>query len=88
MKRKNRKQTEGTKSLLETASEELKIPLDIVKKVYPSQFEFVAKKIREGGLETIMLPYIGKFQVKKRSLKRVTYSHSNKILKQNTKRPK
>lgn len=79
---------DGFKYLLEGTCVDTGMPMDIVESVVKAQFEFVSRSIRSGEMNTIMLPYIGKFRVIKKYVDLDSTSKSTSILRKVTKRPR
>jgi hypothetical protein len=49
--------------IIQEVSEKMSIPYAVVKSVAEAQSKFTSDTIRGGGLETIVMPYLGKFKV-------------------------
>jgi nucleoid DNA-binding protein len=57
------------------------LPIYIVRKIINFQFKFVAKQMKKGDLDSIRLPYFGKFSVNKNRVKHIKRLKSEKIIK-------
>lgn len=76
-------------AVFETASLELGIPIDVVKKVFmEGQVGFTSRKIAEGSLETIMWPRFGKFRPKFKAIYKSHTEMARKQIRKVTKKPK
>jgi len=47
------------------------IPIYLVRKIVNFQFKFVSKQMKKGDLDSIRLPYFGRFSVNKNRLKHI-----------------
>lgn len=75
--------------VFETASLDLGIPVDVVKKVFmEGQVQFTSKKIAEGTLETVMWPRLGKFRPKFKQIAKIDKTIASREIKKATKKPK
>lgn len=68
----NKNKKIANQEVFERISKLLNIPVEVVKEVVESQFEYAARVIKMGGLETIMIPYLGKFKINPRRVSKVT----------------
>lgn len=54
-------------AIIRQIAEDMKLNIGTVEDIIKSVSSFTANTIRTGGLEGVMIPYLGKFQVKHRS---------------------
>jgi hypothetical protein len=64
--------------IYEEVSEELQLPIDLVKEVGQAHSEFSKMIIETGAFENITLPYLGKLKAKLRSVQKMTAKISRK----------
>lgn len=56
-------------NLIDKVAAELNLDPELVEKVVRSQFKFVKDVMESGNMQSVMLPYFGKFAVKESRLK-------------------
>ena len=65
--------------LYEQVSEELNIPIHLVKDVISAHSEFTATTIKVGAFESIIFPYLGKVKAKLRTVQKVMQIKADKV---------
>jgi len=57
------------KTMIQILASEYNLPISKIEEIVYYQFKYTANIIREGNFESVRLPYLGKFHVKKGRLK-------------------
>lgn len=73
-------------SLEAELSKEMGLRYGIVQDIVDFQFKFVAKTISSGTLDTVVLPYMGKFTVSAKTVSSIMRRHSEKSYETTDKR--
>ncbi len=58
--------------IYEEVSEELRVPIDLVREISKAHSEFARQTIEVGAFESIILPYLGKLKAKLKSVQKMT----------------
>ena len=58
--------------IIYSLSNKYNLPAKVIKEIITAQFKFTAMIMSSGGLDTIRLPYLGKFTVNPNRVKHIT----------------
>lgn len=65
------------KIIIQKIASKYNLPISKVEEVVYYQFKYVSKIIREGNFESVRLPYLGQFHVRKGRLKHLNERFDN-----------